>query len=65
MGKMTWEDAEEVRVSPRMTQGEYESYWDYVPTCSMCDGLHGGSYCPLEDLGWADGPGHAWEMGLR
>ncbi len=19
------------------------------PTCSMCDGLHGGSFCPLED----------------
>lgn len=22
------------------------------PTCRMCDGYHGGRFCPLEDTGW-------------
>ena len=22
------------------------------PTCPMCDGIHGGRHCPLEDRGW-------------
>ena len=31
------------------------------PTCSMCDGLHGGSFCPLEDT--ADYSGEpAWAI---
>ena len=25
---------------------------DEPPTCSMCDGVHGGPFCPLEDTGW-------------
>lgn len=35
------------------------------PTCSICDGLGhgypGGGPCPLEDRGYDDGPGFAWE----
>ena len=26
---------------------------DFEPRCCpMCDGVHGGMYCPLEDTGW-------------
>ena len=43
-----------------------EARYEEPRCCSMCDapghGFPGGGPCPLEDRGWAEGPGHAWEM---
>jgi hypothetical protein len=34
--------------------GNYDSWMQYIGAdvvhCSMCDGTHGGVYCPLEDM---------------
>jgi hypothetical protein len=29
-------------------------------SCGMCDGYHGGTYCPLEDRGWDQSFEPAW-----
>lgn len=40
-----------VRPMPEI-YGDASEEVDEPPTCGMCDGIHGGTHCPLEDTGW-------------
>jgi hypothetical protein len=55
----TMDEAAEVGRNARTFGATLYEYWygqeeAWVPTCSVCDGIHGTSYCPLEDRGWQD-----------